>query len=82
MRKKKKKKKMMMMQSPNRGNRNMNFYCVEHRCVSVIQRDMLRTGYKFLIGTPERKKSIGRSRRRWECDIKLDLREVGCEYMD
>jgi len=35
-----------------------------------------------LVGKPERKRSLGRPRRRWENTIKMDLQEVGCEGMD
>ena len=34
------------------------------------------------VGKPEGKKPLGRSRRRWEDDIKMDLREVGCRGME
>ena len=34
------------------------------------------------MGKPEGKRSLGRSRRRWEDDIKMDLREVGCRGME
>ena len=30
------------------------------------------------MGKPEGKKSLGRPRRRWEDNIKMDLQEVGC----
>jgi hypothetical protein len=32
--------------------------------------------HRVLVGKPERKRSLGRPRRRWE-DIKMDLQEVG-----
>jgi 3-oxoacyl-ACP reductase-like protein len=35
-----------------------------------------------LVGKPEGKKPLGRSRRRWEDNIKMDLQEVGCVGMD
>jgi hypothetical protein len=35
-----------------------------------------------LIGKPKRKKPLGRTRRRWEYNIKMDLQEVGCDVMD
>jgi len=41
-----------------------------------------RDVYRILVGKPEGKRSLGRPRRRWEDDIKMDLREVGCEGMD
>ena len=33
--------------------------------------------HRVLVGTPECKRPLGRPRRRWENNIKLDLREVG-----
>jgi hypothetical protein len=33
--------------------------------------------YRFLVGRPEGKRPLGRSRRRWEDNIKMDLREIG-----
>jgi len=34
------------------------------------------------VGKPEGKKPLGIPRRRWEDNIKMDLREVGCRGMD
>jgi len=34
------------------------------------------------VGKPERKRPLGRSRRRWNVNIKMDLQEVGCGGMD
>jgi len=34
--------------------------------------------YRVLVGKPEGKRPLGRPRRRWEGNIKIDLREVGC----
>jgi hypothetical protein len=33
--------------------------------------------YRVLVGRPEGKRPLGRSRRRWEDNIKMDLREIG-----
>jgi hypothetical protein len=33
--------------------------------------------YRALVGKPEGRKPLGRHRRRWEDNIKMDLREVG-----
>jgi len=41
-----------------------------------------RGGYKFLVGKPGGKKPMGRPRRTWEDNIKMDLQEVGCGGMD
>jgi len=35
-----------------------------------------------LVERPEGKRPLGRPRRRWEDNIKIDLQEVGCGYMD
>jgi hypothetical protein len=37
--------------------------------------------YRVLIGKPEGKRLLGRPRRRWEDNIKVDLQEVGCRGM-
>jgi hypothetical protein len=33
--------------------------------------------YRVLVGRPEGKRPLGRPRRRWEDNIKMDLREIG-----
>jgi hypothetical protein len=38
-------------------------------------------GQAVLVGKPEGKRSLGRPKRRWECNIKMDLQEVGCGDM-
>jgi hypothetical protein len=34
-------------------------------------------GHRDLVGKPERKRPLGRLRRRWEDNIKMDLQEMG-----
>jgi len=34
------------------------------------------------VGIPERKRPLGRSRRGWDDNIKMDLQEVGCGGTD
>ena len=38
--------------------------------------------YRVLVGKPKGKKPLGKPRRRWEDNIKIDLQEVGCGGMD
>jgi hypothetical protein len=38
--------------------------------------------YRFLVGKQEGKRPLGRPRRRWMYNIRTDLQEVGCGYMD
>jgi hypothetical protein len=38
--------------------------------------------YKVLVGKPEGKRPLGRPRRRWEDEIRMDLREIGLEGVD
>jgi hypothetical protein len=33
--------------------------------------------HRVLVGKPERKRPLGRPRRRWEDNIRMDLQEVG-----
>jgi len=38
--------------------------------------------YRVLMGKPEGRRPLGRPRRRWADNIRMDLQEVGCVYMD
>jgi hypothetical protein len=37
---------------------------------------------RVLVGKPEGKRPLGRPRRRWVDNIRMDLREVGCGQID
>ncbi|KAJ4450192.1 hypothetical protein ANN_01599 [Periplaneta americana] len=41
-----------------------------------------RNAHRVLVGRPEGKRPLGRPRRRWEDNIKMDLREVGYDDRD
>jgi hypothetical protein len=41
-----------------------------------------RNTYRILMGRPEGKRPLGRTRRRWMDNIKMDLREICCDSMD
>jgi len=41
-----------------------------------------RGEYTVLFGKPERKRPLGRPRRKWEGNIKMDLQEVRCGGME
>jgi len=38
--------------------------------------------YRVLVGKPEGKIPMGRPRCKWVTNIRMDLQEVGCVYMD
>ena len=38
--------------------------------------------YRVLVGKPDGKRPLGRPRHRWLDNIRMDLQEVGCGYMD
>jgi len=38
--------------------------------------------YRVLVGKPEGRRLLGRPRRRWVDNIRMDLQEMGCGYMD
>jgi len=38
--------------------------------------------YRVLVGKPEVRRPLGRPRRRWVDNIRIDLQEVGCGYRD
>jgi hypothetical protein len=41
-----------------------------------------RTEYRLLVGKPERKRPLGRSRCRWTSNIKMYLLEMGLSVVD
>jgi len=45
----------------------------------VVRTRERRGVYRILVRKPEGKRPLGRPRRRWEDNIKMDLQEVGCE---
>jgi hypothetical protein len=48
----------------------------------VARRGKNRGAYGALVGKPERRRLLGRRRRRWKDNIKMDIREVGWGGMD
>jgi len=53
------------------------------RWAGHVERMGKRRGvFRLLVGKHEGKRPLGRPRRRWEDNIKMDLQEVGCEGMD
>ena len=68
-------------------------FCTVHQIFFGKSRRMRRAGhvarmgdrrgvYRVMMGKPEGKRPLGSSRRKWEYNIKIDLREVGCRGMD
>jgi hypothetical protein len=45
----------------------------------VVRMGEDRKVYKVLVGKPEGKRPLGRPRRRWEDEVRMDLREIGLE---
>jgi hypothetical protein len=41
-----------------------------------------RNAYTILVGKSEGKRPLGRPRRRWVDNIKMDLREIGWDFID
>jgi hypothetical protein len=54
--------------------------CFIYGCCQLIY--LCSVGGRCLVGKPVGKRPLGRPRRRWEDNIKMDLREVGCGGMD
>jgi len=53
------------------------------RCAGHVARmGEEREVYRVLAGKPEGRIPLGRPRRRWEDNIRMDVQEVGCVYMD
>ena len=53
------------------------------RCVGHVARMGEERGvYRFLVGKPEGRRPLGRPRRRWVDNIRMNLQEVGSGCMD
>jgi hypothetical protein len=48
----------------------------------VARMGEVRGAYNILVGRPEGRRPLGRPRRRWEDNIKIDLREIGFGDVD
>jgi hypothetical protein len=48
----------------------------------VAQMGEKRNAYRFLMGKPEGKRPIGKPRRSWEDNVRMDLSEIGWGGMD
>ena len=48
----------------------------------VARKKQSRNGYRVLVEKTEGKRALGRPRRRWEDNIKMDLKKVGCDPGD
>ena len=46
----------------------------------VARMGVRRVVYRVLVGKPDGKRPLGRTRHRWEDNIKTDLEEVGCGF--
>jgi hypothetical protein len=52
------------------------------RWAGHVARMEKRNAYRILMGKPEGKRPLGRRRRRWVDNIKMDLREIGWDGLD
>jgi len=48
----------------------------------VARMGEIRNSYKILVGKPEEERRLGRPRRRWDDNIRMDLKEIGWECVD
>ena len=78
----------------NLYNEELNGLYSSHNIVRVIKLRRMRWTwhvarigenrgvFRVLVGKPEGNRPLGRPRRRWEDDIKMNLQEVGCEGIE
>jgi hypothetical protein len=63
-----------------------NFNCIYMRRIGwaghVARMSEERGMYRVLVGKQEGKRQLGRPRRRWVDNIRMDLQEVGFRYVD
>ena len=84
---------MFILLSLKHNEELSDLYCSSYIVRGMKPRRMRWTGhmvcmgvergvYSVLVGKPEGKRPLGRPRRRWVDNIRMDLQEVGCGYMD
>ena len=49
---------------------------------AYTNKDSVYKWYGVLVGKPEGRRPLGRPRRRWVDNIRMDLQEVGCGHVD
>jgi hypothetical protein len=54
----------------------------DEMCLACSTNGEKRNAYRILVGKPEVKRPLGRPRRRWEDNFRMDLREIGWCGMD
>ena len=50
--------------------------------LEIMNFEVLTHKTRVLVGKPEGRRPLGRPRRRWVYNIRMDLQEVGCGYVD
>jgi hypothetical protein len=50
--------------------------------IYILKQKVVRGAYNILVGRLEERRPLGRPRRRWEDNSKMDLREIGFEDVD
>ena len=75
-------------------NEELNGLCSSPNIVRVIKSRIMRWAghvarmgeergvYRVLVGKPEGRRPLERPRRRWVDNIRMDLQQVECRYMD
>jgi hypothetical protein len=53
-----------------------------HRQRHVARMGETRNAHRILVGKPEGNRPLGRPRRRWVANSKIDLREIGWDGVD
>ena len=74
------------------GDKNIMYSLTPYCSVDKIEKNEMggacsaygegRGVYRALVGKPEGKRPLGRPRRRWEDNIRMDLQEEGCGSVD
>jgi hypothetical protein len=53
-----------------------------HEMGGACSRHEIKNVHKILVGKPQERRPLGKLRRRWEDNIRMDLGEIGWEGMD
>jgi hypothetical protein len=73
---------LIQCSNSGRGIKFFSFVKVSDRFLGGACSTYGRGAYRILVGRPEVKRPLGRPRRRWEDNIKIDVQEARCGGMD
>jgi hypothetical protein len=66
----------------SKAEHSLQYFLILTQAYSEFMPEYSRVVYRLLVGKPEGKRTLGRPRRRWMDNIKMDVLEIGLGVVD